>query len=70
MPQVWRLVSHAQPRKLGPLLVYLGGDLSHVVDVALGVDAARNGEADEFQRRLCPPPPNITLPISTDRTPP
>ena len=69
VPQDGRLVHDAQPAELVAPVVKARADLDHVVDVALRVDAPRDGEPDQFQG-CAPVSPNMTLPISTARMPP
>ena len=47
MAEEWRFVGEAEAADLGAVLPDRGDDLDDVVDVALGVGAARDGEADE-----------------------
>src|SRR5512135_591102 len=56
VPQRGRLVGHPQPAQLRAAPGDCGADLDHVVDVALGVGAARDREADEIHRRRLLPP--------------
>jgi len=57
-----RLVGQPHPFNLGAPRKDLKNDLHHVIDVALGVDAPRNGKPHEFHLRGGG---NIRLPIST-----
>ena len=64
-----------RPRRCSRALEHLDRGLDHVIDVALRVDPARDGQADQLHRRTGglagsgSTPPNMTLPISTARMP-
>ena len=48
MAEEWRFVGEAEAPDLLAIVPDLGDDLDDVVDVALGVGAARDGEADQI----------------------
>ena len=66
VPQKLRLGNDLESKdaRLGP--VYLQDRLDQMIHLALGVDAARDGKRNNSCRAASP---NITEPISTERTP-
>ena len=51
MAQEWSLVSEAHSANLSAILPHFQYHLDQVVDVALRIDAARNGKADKIHLR-------------------
>ena len=74
VPQLPGLGHDAHAGQLGGPAGHPGDDFDHVVEVALGVGTARDGETDQVHRGRglgavgCRP--NMTVPISQARNPP